>query len=296
MRNPSINFRVTRRRRAARPVWVLLAAVLALGASGPVAAQTGGGNPGSWQFSLTPYLWLPSVDGTLKYNLPPGSGSPTVEVDSETLLDALDFGFMLAGEARRGRWSVFADYIYLKLFASKSAVRSVDFNVGAPAINPSSTTANLGTEATLKGSVLTLAGGYSLTDNPDFQLDAIAGLRYFHVTATTSWQLTAAVNGPGPGQTFAAAGSISETEDLWDAIVGVRGRAKLGDRWFLPYYLDVGTGSSDLTWQALAGLSYGFKWGELTFAYRHLVYDQKDDKLLQNFKFSGPMLAATFRF
>jgi len=294
--NLPIDFRATQRTRATRPVGVLLAAALAFGASAPADAQTSGANPGHWQFSVTPYLWLPSVDGTLKYQLPPGSGSPTVEVDSETLLDALDFGFMLAGEARRGRWSVFADYIYLKLSASKSAVRSVDFNVGAPAINPSSTTANLGTEATLKGSVLTLAGGYSLSDNSESRMDAIAGLRYFHVTATTSWQLTAAVNGPGPGQTFAAAGSISQSEDLWDAIVGVRGWAKLGGRWFLPYYLDVGTGSSDLTWQALAGLSYGFKWGELTFAYRHLVYDQKDDKLLQDFKFSGPMLAATFRF
>lgn len=248
-----------------------------------------------WTYALTPYLWLPSVDGTLKYSLPPGSGSPSVEVDSETLLDALDFGLMLAGEARRGKWSVFGDFIYLKLSASKSAVRSVDFNV-APAINPFSTTANLGTEAELKGSLLTLAGGYSLADNPDSQVDAIAGLRYFHVTATTNWRLSAAVAGPGPGQTFAAAGGISKTEDLWDAIVGVRGRAKLGDRWFLPYYLDIGAGSSDLTWQALAGVSYGFKWGELTFAYRHLEYDQGDNKLLQNFKFSGPLLGATFRF
>lgn len=270
-----------------------LFSLVSLGA--PTYAQTAASTE-RWTYSLTPYLWLPTVDGTLKYQLPPGSGSPSVEVDPETLLEALDFGLMLAGEARRGKWSVFGDYIYLKLSASKSAVRSVDFNVGAPGINPVSTTLNAGTEAKLKGSLLTLAGGYSLAGNPDAQMDAIAGLRYFHVTATTSWRLTAAVAGPGPGQTFAAAGSITENEDLWDAIVGVRGRGRLGGQWSLPYYLDIGTGSSDLTWQALAGLSYGFKWGELTFAYRHLVYDQKDHKLLQKFKFSGPLLAATFRF
>jgi len=155
----------------ARVGLVVLVAIANLGVPAQARAAA---SSGRWTYSLTPYLWLSSVDGTLKYNLPPGSGSPTVEVDSETLLNVLDFGFMLAGEARRGRWSVFADYIYLKLSASKSAVRSVDFDVGAPAINPSSTTANLGTEATLKGSVLTLAGGYSLSDNSESRMDAIA--------------------------------------------------------------------------------------------------------------------------
>jgi hypothetical protein len=98
------------------------------------------------------------------------------------------------------------------------------------------------------------------------------------------------------GQTFAAAGSISETADLWDAIVGVRGRVKLAERWFLPYYLDVGAGSSKLTWQALAGIGYAFGWGDVTLAWRQLSYDQKDDKLLQDFRFKGSLLGATFRF
>jgi len=26
-----------------------------------------------WQFTITPYLWLPNIDGTLKYNVPPGT-------------------------------------------------------------------------------------------------------------------------------------------------------------------------------------------------------------------------------
>jgi len=27
-------------------------------------------------------------------------------------------------------------------------------------------------------------------------------------------------------------------------------------KWFVPYYLDVGTGESDLTWQAMGGIGY----------------------------------------
>jgi len=202
------------------------------------------------------------------------------------------------GEPRRGRWSFFGDYIYLKFSTSKSDIRAVDFNAGAPAVNPFATTVNRGTDSSIKGDVLTLAAGYRLAGTAESPFDVIGGLRYFGVTAKTSWDLSAAVAGPGPGQTFAAAGSASRKEDLWDAVIGVRGRAKLADRWFLPYYLDVGAGSSKLTWQALAGISYAFGWGEVTLAYRHLFYDQKSDKLplLQDFNFSGPMAGATFRF
>lgn len=269
--------------------------IVLAGMAGAAHAQPGT-SAETWTYSVTPYLWLPGFDGTLKYSPPPGTGSPRVSVNEKALFEALDFGLMVAGEMRRGKWSLFGDYIYLKLSTSKSAIRELDFNPGAPAINPFDTTVNRGTDSSLKGNVLTLGAGYSLAQTADSPLDVIGGLRYFGITSETSWNLSTAVAGPGAGQTFAAAGNISRSADLWDAIVGVRGRAKLADRWFLPYYLDVGAGSSSLTWQALAGISYAYRWGELTLAYRHLFYDQKDDKLMQDFKFSGPMFGATFRF
>ncbi len=34
----------------------------------------------------------------------------------------------------------------------------------------------------------------------------------------------------------------------------------------------------------------------LTLTYRHLYYDQKDEKLIQDMRFSGPSLGVTFRF
>jgi hypothetical protein len=266
------------------------------GMVGAAHAQTGAASAETWTYSVTPYLWLPGFDGTLKYALPPGTGSPKVSVNEKALFEALDFGLMVSGEMRRGKLSLFGDYMYLKLSTSKSAIRALDFNPGASPINPFDTTVNRGTDSTLKGNVLTLGAGYSLAQTADSPLDVIGGLRYFGITSETSWNLSAAVAGPSAGQTFAAAGNVSRSADLWDAIVGVRGRAKLADRWFLPYYLDVGAGSSSLTWQALAGISYAYRWGELTLAYRHLFYDQKDDKLMQDFKFSGPMFGATFRF
>jgi hypothetical protein len=64
----------------------------------------------------------------------------------------------------------------------------------------------------------------------------------------------------------------------------------------VPYYADVGTGSSDLTWQAMTGLTYSYGWGDLMFVFRHLEYDEGQDGLLEGFSFSGPAFGARFRF
>ena len=89
---------------------------------------------------------------------------------------------------------------------------------------------------------------------------------------------------------------LSETVDLWDGILGVKGRLALNDRWFLPFYDDVGTGDTDLTWQAFGSVGYEFDWGEVSLAYRYLEYDQGDDKLLQDIGFGGVKLGVGFRF
>jgi len=69
-----------------------------------------------------------------------------------------------------------------------------------------------------------------------------------------------------------------------------------GSKFYVPYYLDVGTGSSEVTWEGVIGLGYGFKWVDIVLAYRHLYYDMDDDNLVQDMRFSGPALGLTFRF
>lgn len=245
-----------------------------------------------WTFSLTPYLWLPNINGTLKYAIPPGGGGrPEVETGPNDYLENLSFALMLAGEARKGKWSLFTDLIYLDFDSESSTVKGVNF--GGDRI---STTLNASTRSSLTGATWTVGGGYAVVQEPKYTLDVLGGVRYFGLKASSDWQLSAALNGP-QGQVFAQSGSISQKEELWDLIAGVRGRAKLGDgSWFLPYYLDVGAGSSTLTAQALLGVGYAFKWGEIVGTYRYVLYDMKDDGLLQDIRFAGPALGATFRF
>jgi opacity protein-like surface antigen len=251
-----------------------------------------------WTFSVMPYFWLPSVDGELNYGRPSAGGaSANVSVDADTLLDNLDFAFMVAGEARKGRWLIGTDVIYLDFSKADSAVRSVDFNPGSGPVNVSTTALDAGTQSELTGWVWSLVGGYAVVQAPKASLDLIGGLRYLDLEAKTDWQLSAAVAGPSGTTTFAPTGSVEKSEDVWAAIVGARGRARLGDSaWFVNYYLDAGGDSSTFTWQGIAGLGYAFRWGEVVLDYRYLYFNQSGDGLIDDMSFGGFALGARFSF
>jgi hypothetical protein len=253
----------------------------------PAAAEESTGD--QWTFALTPYLWLPSVNGSLKYDLPNYDSEAVVDVGANWL-DKLDMAFMISGEARKGKWSVFTDYIYLDFGSQDSVVKSF----GGTDINAS---IDLGTKASLSGDLWTLVGGYSLVQDPGATLDVIGGFRYLGIEAKTDWSLSATINDPNSSETLAASGSISQDANLWDGIIGVRGHVRLGEsNWSIPYYADIGAGDSDLTWQAMVGLTYNWNWGGVSLAYRYLSYDQGDDKLIQDLSFGGPALGVTFRW
>ena len=248
-----------------------------------------------WSFKVTPYFWFINIEGNLRYS-PRAGGSPHVEISNEELLENLDFGFMLSGEARKGRWSIFTDVIYFDLSSEESRVKAIDFNLGGP-INPTSTSLDAGTKSSLETWIWTLAGSYEAVTGPAVTLNVLAGFRYLSADASTDWKLTATVSGPGPGQVFQRSGSISQSEDFWDAIAGVRGEVRLwGSNWYVPYYFDIGTGNSDLTWQGMLGVSYRFGWAEIMLSYRYLYYDMDKGKLFEDLTFKGPALGLMIRF
>jgi len=59
---------------------------------------------------------------------------------------------------------------------------------------------------------------------------------------------------------------------------------------------DIGTGDSDLTWQALAGINYRFTRVHLTLGYAYMDWDFDKDSLLKDFTLSGPYAGIKFRF
>jgi hypothetical protein len=265
------------------------------------SAQAGEQDSG-WSYRLTPYLWLPTIDGSLKYALPPGSGgSPEISVGPTDWLDLINAGLLVSGTASKGRFSIYSDLVYLSLTSKNDGrVLSVDDTVSVPGTRipiPVSADLNLNTRTDLDGLAWSIAAGYEVASTETSSMSAFIGARYFGVDATSSWDLTAEITVPGSGVVLPAQGQIGNDVDLWDALIGVRGHFKMGEGgWSGLYHLDLGAGDSDLTWNAMAGVAYTYGWGDLVLAYRHLEYDQASDKLLQDFSFSGPGFGATFRF
>jgi hypothetical protein len=240
-----------------------------------------------WSFTLTPYVWLPTVHGTLNFNAPPpAAGAPSVALEPSRYLNNLDLALMLGFEARKGDWSVLTDAMYLEFSNEKAAVRTVSGPGGIVQVP-----VNSNTSVGIKAAIATLAGGYTVARADSGTLDVIGGVRYMTMEASLDWQFAGSIG------LMPQAGSTSQRDELWDGIIGVRGRLNWGgSKWFTPYYLDVGTGSSALTWQALAGIGYSFGWGDVILTYRYLAYDMKDEKLLQNTSFGGLALGAAFHF
>jgi hypothetical protein len=253
-------------------------AVLALLASmvaSPASAQ-------EHRWTVTPYVWLPSVDGNLRFETPSGA-RPEVEASPDDYLENVDMGLLLAGEYRGDDWAIFTDLMYFDLSNESASVRTVSGPGGTQI------PIDAGSQLNFKGGLWTLGAGYELTDYGNYTLEAFAGFRYLGADAQLNWSFS------GPLNQFPQSGSVDGEEDIWDGLVGVRGEVRAGD-WFFPYYLDVGAGSSDLTLQVMGGVGYRFGGWDIRAVYRHLYYEQGDDSLINNIAMSGPAFGANFRF
>jgi hypothetical protein len=262
----------------------LAAAVLSAALFAPAAALAQSAE--NWEFKAAIYGYFPTIGGT--GNFKPSGGSSSASVDIDTILDNLKFTFMGQFEARKGEWGLFTDVVYMDVGADKSGARGLTLGDRAlPAgVNGSAS-------YDLKGWLWTLAGTYRAVSTPTYQLDVVAGARLLDIEQKLGWSLAGNV---GSIPVLDRSGQRQADLSNWDAIIGVKGRASLGEdrRWFVPYYFDVGTGQSRFTWQALAGLGYQFDWGGVVAAWRYIDYDMKSGKPLDDLNFNGPGIAVVF--
>ena len=243
-----------------------LAVLLAAGATSGVRAQqpiTSGQQEASssgWTFNIAPYVWMPRLNLTNEFNLPPtlgGTVSSSTSVGFGDLLSHLNFALMVAADARYDRFSLLTDFIYMNLGGTASQVKSVNFLGRAP--TPISTSVQTSAGLDFNAKIWTLAGGYTLLKGDWGNLDVIAGIRYLGIPVDLNFSLALTLTGPrGNGATFGGIGSVSGSTNLWNGIGGFRGRIRLGSdtALFIPYYFDAGAGGSKLTWQIASGLGY----------------------------------------
>jgi len=261
---------------------VLGATLLSTAAAAQAAPSAG--EPGPWRFHGSLYLYFPSVTG--KTNVPAG-GDTTLDFE---ILEHLKFTAMGSLEAHNGRWGAFTDFIYLDFADRKTATRK--FAIGDVEL-PLDATADL--KWRLEGISWTVGGLYRVSASPAFTLDVLGGARVLDVKRSSSWELS----GDLGSSAISRSGSNKEKTTLLDGIVGLRARATLGgadSAWSVPFYVDIGAGDSKRTWQAATGIRYAFAWGDVTVLYRVLDYELKSGEPVEDVRFSGPMVGATFRW
>lgn len=257
----------------------LFGAMLLLGTAMPVNAQSAGGSSGDWRYEFTPYFWASGMKGDVQVgNLPRTS----VDMSFTDILDTLDFGIMGAFEARKGRWGLLFDSIYMKVSDSATASRTGPGPIGA--------TATANADATMKQTMLAAAVAYRVVEGRS-PVDAIGGLRYSKI------DVSANIDASLFGLTGSAA--RSGDKDWVDPYVGVRIQHALDERWTLVGYGDVGGfgAGSDFTWQVALGAAYDFsKTISGKFGYRYLSVDYDKGGFFYNMKTQGVYLGLGIRF
>jgi hypothetical protein len=250
-----------------------------------------------WSFTLAPYAWVANIRS--KINTPtPGGGVATTDVyvPFGDYVHDIRFGVLLAGEARYDRFSVLTDFLYLNLGLSTGAARLSSVSPGSGRIDiPVGLEANA--SSGLGTTVWTLAGGYTLAAGGWGNVDAIAGTRLLAINLTSNYDLNAAILAPNRTVALAKSGSLSANVADWDAIAGVTGRFAIpNSNFYVPYYLDVGTGAINLTWEAFTGLGYHTASADYSVGYRYLAFENSGSAAVKNLEMGGVMAVASFRF
>lgn len=234
-----------------------------------------------WQFSVRVNAWLPDVSGETAL-LDSGAGQG-FEVDIDDILDKLEMGLLGSFEARRGRWGIVTDVIYSSIGDDTDRLREGTIGPAQGRDTETRISVGLDVDTLIWNSV----GFYRLLDSQSLSLDILGGVRYLDVEQDLDWTINSSVAGvPLPE----IKGSASVDGDSWDAIVGVRGRWALTQdgTWFIPFYLDVGTGDADFTWQGATGVGYAHGRWNFGLTWRHLEYDLGSDAAIGELELSGP--------
>jgi hypothetical protein len=301
----------------ARPtVAVLTAAVSLLAAETSFAADLGSGPalppigapPSPWTLNVTPYGWLPFLQGDVTVK----GRTVDVDVNPFQLLDHLDaVPWMSYIEARRGPLALYNDIFFAKVGVDASVSRSVrGLTVGADA-DLDLTLAIIEAGAAYEVARWSSGGGGSLKDAPAFQrytaVDLLAGARYWHQDADLRFGLTSTLDLNGLVVSRNRAIARSGDVDWVDPLVGFRIRHGLAPGQELVLRADVGgfDVGSQFSWNVLAAYSFDFAVRDgVTYAgvlgYRALSVDFEKGSGANKYEYDvvqhGPIVGLSLRF
>ena len=221
-----------------------------------------------WEFSVAPYFFLASLDGTV------GVVGQRAEVNARfrDLFRNLDFAAMGQFEAHKGNWSILADAMYMSLSGER--------------VTPSPFFGDI--EVEVKETIIEPSVAYRAFETEGSSIDVLGGVRFWHVKTHLTFQ-----------PRILPLVDVEGSKSWADPIIGARGTVKLSPRVFALGRFDVGGFgvSSDFTGQVFGGVGFQVKPRvALIGGYRYLRVDYFDDGFLFKTAMNGIMLGAKFKF
>ena len=203
----------------------------------------------SWHVSISPYLWLVGMNGTIAV----AGHEASVNQSFADIFSNLKFGVMGLTEVRRGQVGILTDLMYVWLGNEKAI--PVQGLPGALNLNNNLNTVTLTPEIAYR---LFAAGNRGA-------IDLLVGIRYYHTSATIK-------------ATVSQIGQVSySAADNWvDGIEGARFQVNLSRRVGAFFIGDAGGGGSRYSWQIATGIGYRLnrRWTS-QFGYRRLYYKRQ---------------------
>jgi len=243
----------------------LLPLLIAHGSFALIAANANAQTSDANHWSVTPYIW--ASDTSLDFSL---NGSPVGGADLKfaDILDVVDAAFQVHVEGGQGNWSGFADFTFISTSdSSELPIVRIDTDSEQIVLDAAAAYWPGGV-----GSPLNFFGGARYTEFDD---------RYrFSVDGTP-------------------VGEIRSTQDYVDALLGIRYRFDLSDRWGLLTHGDVSFGDSEGTWQVQGLFAYTVgkrRRNHIVFGYRYKQAEFKEGNLTTDYTFSGPLAGFNFGF
>jgi hypothetical protein len=220
-----------------------------------------------WNVIVAPYLWLSGISGDIGFR----DHSEDFSASPSDLLKNLDFGFMFALEAQKGKFVILTDLVYADL--------SKDIDLpNAP---------NVGVKVGSKEFFFDPEAGYHL-ERKNTSIDLLGGVRIWHLS--TSLEIL-------PGTLLERKGSASKN---WvDPVFGLKLKTRFHKSWFVTLKGDVGGfgAGSDFTGQIIGLLGMTFKERySLILGYRYLYVDYDKDLFLYRVNQAGPVFGFGIAF
>lgn len=230
-----------------------------------------------WKFFTKLHLWAPDI------GIESSTGTKT-KIGIDDIIDNLDFTYMGVIGASKGKWTFMTDVVYLDLEHSHNSnllqIPGLKLDV---------------TNLALTAWIVTPVVAYKVVDTDRFALNLLTGARYLHLEVDTKTRKTEGLLFP---TTTNSSNSVSGHS--WDGIIGARGEYALTERWYLPFYCDVGTGENDLTWQVYGAVGYKFDSIDVTMGWRHLEWEFDDGdnfgEVFNTLYVSGPTIGIRYMF